>query len=89
MIYKESMRVVLLDRHNHIYREFRNRAVLAEYLGVPHDTMTGWFRVQENGKKPKTKMYNNLEIINIDEEYSKKQDKAFGGKIRSPGNDTQ
>lgn len=89
MICKKSRRVVILDRRNYFFKEFRDRAVLADYLGVAHETVTGWFRVQENGKKPKTKMYNNLEIINIDEEYSVKQNKEFGGKIRSPGDDSQ
>jgi len=70
--YKESMRMVVLDRRNNKYEEFRNKAVLAEHLGLSHDTLTGWFRVQENGKKPKTKIYNNLEIINIDGEYFSK-----------------
>ena len=77
--------MVLLDRSNNVYQEFRNKAVLAEYLGVPHDTVTGWFRKQDNGIKPKTKLYNNLEIINIDGEYINKKHRPFGG--RSPGAD--
>ena len=76
--YKQSRRMVIIDRKNNIFEEFRDKGVLGDYLGVPHATVTGWFRVQENGLKPKTKVYNNLEIICIDGEYRKKQKKGHG-----------
>jgi len=81
--YKISMRIVVLDRKNNSYETFRNKAVLGEYLGVRHETVKGWFKTYENGIKPKTKIYNNLEIICVDGEYTKKQNKGFQGKTRS------
>ena len=78
--------MVVIDRRNNTYEIFRDKAVLAMHLGLAPDTVNGWFRKQENGKKPKTKIYNHLEIIDIDGEYINKKHRPFGG--RAPGDDT-
>jgi len=86
MEYKNSRRMILINRKEYTFEEFRDKSVLAEYLGVAHETITSWFRVQENGKKPKTKLYNNMEIICIDGEYTRKNKNH--GNLRSSRSST-
>jgi hypothetical protein len=66
--FKKTTKVFVRNRSTGEQFLCRNKGVLRNYLSIPRDTIAGWFR-PVNGVKPKYKLYNNIEIFDIDGEY--------------------
>jgi hypothetical protein len=68
IIFRRTTKVFVRDRSTGEQYLCKNKGVLRDLLNIPRDTIMGWFRVRD-GIKPKHKIYNNLEIFEIDGEY--------------------
>lgn len=69
IVFEKTRRVTVIDKNTGKATLFRDKKVLADFLGLEQrNKVADWFR-PVNGVKPKFKRYKNYEIYDIEGEY--------------------
>ena len=76
IVFEPTRRVIAIDKTTGECHIFRDKKVLADFLGLSHrNAVADWFR-PVNKVKPKFKRYNNYEIYDPSGEYRARKPKS-------------